>query len=88
MKLSEYLSSPAALSVGELRQRIGVRSDAQLRQWQHGYANRRPAPKTAVAIERETGGLVPRQVWYPDDWREIWPELAQQEQAGEVTSHA
>lgn len=33
--------------------------------------------KTCVAIERESGGAVTRMALRPD-WREIWPELAEQ----------
>ncbi|MBV7457340.1 helix-turn-helix domain-containing protein [Acidovorax sp. sif1233] len=76
MNLSEYLASPGALTVGELRKRSGVPSDAQIRQWQHGYANRRPGPTHCVAIERATSGAVTRRDLRPDDWHLIWPELA------------
>lgn len=36
--------------------------------------------RVAVApkLERITGGRVTRQVVCPDEWREIWPELADQ----------
>lgn len=37
-----------------------------------------PAEK-CTAIERATGGAVTRRDLRPDDWREIWPELAEQE---------
>ena len=32
--------------------------------------------KECVAIERATAGVVTRRHLRPDDWREIWPELA------------
>ncbi len=35
-------------------------------------------PKVAVRIERETLGVVGRAMLLPDDWQEIWPELANQ----------
>jgi DNA-binding transcriptional regulator YdaS (Cro superfamily) len=76
MKLHEYLSSPGSLTVAQLRAMIGARSDAQVRQWQHGYSDRKPSPEYAVAIERATGGAVKRQDLRPDDWHRIWPELA------------
>jgi DNA-binding transcriptional regulator YdaS (Cro superfamily) len=76
MKLHEYLSSPGALTVAQLAERIGAKSDAQIRQWQHGYADRKPGPEYCVAIERETGGKVTRKDLRPDDWQAIWPELA------------
>lgn len=75
MNLSEYLSSPGALSVAELRKGIGAPNDAQIRQWQHGYENRKPGPLYCVAIERATNGVVTRQSLRPDDWHLIWPEL-------------
>jgi DNA-binding transcriptional regulator YdaS (Cro superfamily) len=75
MKLNDYFASSGALTVAELRDRIGVSSDAQIRQWQHGYANRQPSPEYAVAIERETGGAVSRWDLRPSDWHLIWPEL-------------
>ena len=75
MNLSEYLASPGALTVGELRMRAGVSSDAQIRQWQHGYANRRPGPAHCLAIERATNGAVTRRDLRPDDCHLIWPDL-------------
>lgn len=80
MTLDEYLKSPGGLTVAELRAAIGAKSDAQIRQWQHGYADRLPGPAYCVAIERETRGHVTRQDLRPDDWHLIWPELAQAEQ--------
>ncbi|MDH4417685.1 MAG: YdaS family helix-turn-helix protein [Acidovorax sp.] len=84
MNLSEYLASPGALTVGDLRKRAGVSSDAQIRQWQHGYANRRPGPAHCVAIEKATEGAVTRRDLRPDDWHLIWPELADAEPTQEV----
>lgn len=81
MKLSEYFLLPQALSVAELRQRIGAKSDAQVRQWRDGFQDRRPSPVYASALERETKGLVSRKDWYPDEWHLIWPELATQKEA-------
>lgn len=78
MNLSEYLASPGALTVGELRKRAGVSSDAQIRQWQHGYANRRPGPAHCLAIERATEGAVTRRDLRPDDFHLIWPDLTAQ----------
>lgn len=41
---------------------------------------RRPIPiERCVAIERATAGAVTRQDLRPDDWRDIWPELAELE---------
>jgi DNA-binding transcriptional regulator YdaS (Cro superfamily) len=73
MNLREYLASPGALSVAQLKERIGAKSDDQVRQWQHGYAGRKPDPGYCMAIRKATGGLV--EVWdlRPDDWHRIWP---------------
>jgi DNA-binding transcriptional regulator YdaS (Cro superfamily) len=73
MKLHEYLSSDGALTVAQLRERIGVKSDAQVRQWQHGYADRRPSPEHCIAIERATEGKVRLWDLRPNDWHRIWP---------------
>ena len=79
MNLHEYLSSPGALSVAQLRERAGVKSDAQIRQWQHGYAGRKPSAGYCVAIEKATGAQVTRQELRPDDWAGIWPELEEKQ---------
>lgn len=43
-------------------------------QWAHGC---KPVPPTrCTAIEKVTGGAVTRRDLRPDDWQEIWPELA------------
>jgi len=76
MNLSEYLNEEGALSIQRLREMIGAKSDAQIRQWQYGYAGRIPSPAYAVAIERATNGAVTRRDLRPDDWHLIWPELA------------
>ena len=75
MNLHEYLATEGALSVAQLREAIGAKSDAQIRQWQHAYDDRRPGPAHAVAIERVTDGLVRRWDVRPNDWHRIWPEL-------------
>lgn len=76
MNLREYLALNIALSVAELAQRVGV-SDMQVRQWQHGYKQRKPSPAYCVAIEQATGGVVRRRDLRPGDWHLIWPELVQ-----------
>ncbi len=63
MKLHEYLALESSLTVAQLAERINVKSEQQIRQWQHGYADRKPSPVYAVAIERETGGKVPVEEW-------------------------
>lgn len=75
MNLNDYLKRPGSLSVGQLRAAIGIKSDAQIRQWQHGYADRLPSPENCVGIEQATGGEVMRWDLRPEDWHRIWPEL-------------
>jgi len=75
MNLDQYLTREDALSVAQLRERIGVKSDIQVRQWRHGYAGRRPSPEYATAIEIATGRMVRRWDTRPEDWHRIWPEL-------------
>ncbi|AVS86317.1 hypothetical protein C8246_17120 [Paracidovorax avenae] len=80
MTLHEYLQQHGALSVRQLRLRMAqygspIKSDAQIRQWQHGYAQRIPSPLNCVAIEQATGGQVTRKDLRPHDWAAIWPEL-------------
>lgn len=80
MNLHEYLSSPGALTVAQLREKIGALSDAQIRQWQHGYAGRKPSFDNCVAIELATGGLVTVEELRPGElWMRIadpaWPNL-------------
>lgn len=84
MKLREYFSHQVGLTVSELRQRIGAKSDAQIRQWQHGYAGRLPSPENCVAIELATNGAVTRRDLRPEDWQRIWPELAEPTQSERV----
>lgn len=78
MKLHDYLKSPGALTVAQLREAIGARNDDQVRQWQHGYAGRLPSPENCAAIERATEGAVTCEELRPDDaWTRIkdraWP---------------
>lgn len=84
MKLHDYLLRPDALSTSELAKEVGVKDPAQVRQWRHGYGNRRPGPENCVDIERVTGGLVRRWDLRPDDWHRIWPELIGAEGAPDV----
>lgn len=76
MRLHDYLENhPGALTIAQLRERIGIKSDIQIRQWRHGYADRQPSPEYATAIEIATGRVVMRWDLRPKDWHRIWPEL-------------
>lgn len=74
MNLKTYFSQINSKSINELSLDIGV-SAAQLRQWVHGYQNRRPSPENCVAIEFVTDKKVTRKDLRPNDWQKIWPEL-------------
>ena len=76
MNLHDYLNSPGSLTVSELAKAIGVKNPAQVRQWQHGYANRLPSPENCWAIEQATEAKVTRRDLRPDDCERIWPDLA------------
>ncbi|MEX3614344.1 MAG: YdaS family helix-turn-helix protein [Burkholderia gladioli] len=85
MNLDQYLSRPDCLTVSGLRARMSamgyrVKSNAQIRQWRHGYAGRIPGPENCTGLERATDGAVTRRDLRPDDWHLIWPELAQQQE--------
>jgi DNA-binding transcriptional regulator YdaS (Cro superfamily) len=91
MDLNEYLALPSSLSISALRARMvelgsTIKSDAQIRQWRHKYADRLPDPANCVLIERATGGKVTRQRLRPDDWQAIWPELAKRKTAAKATA--
>jgi DNA-binding transcriptional regulator YdaS (Cro superfamily) len=75
MNLDQYLDEPDALTVAQLRERVGVKSDIQIRQWRHGYHDRQPSPEYAMAIELATDGRVRRWDTRPKDWYRIWAEL-------------
>ena len=86
MDLDQYLSSPGAMTVTQLRQRMqalgyDVKSNAQIRQWRHKYAGRGPSEANCMGLELATGGAITRKEMRPDDWHLIWPELAATEPA-------
>lgn len=41
-----------------------------------GYRQKKASAEMAVGIERATEGQVTRQMLRPNDWRRLWPELA------------
>lgn len=71
MKLSDYLNSHGSQSV--LARGIGAQPQL-VWQWVKGV---RPVPVSrCLPIEHFTAGAVTRKDLRPDDWHEIWPELA------------
>lgn len=71
--LSDHLNTlePKARTV--LCKRIGT-TEGYIRK--AASAGQLMEPARCVKTERETNGKVTRQQLRPDDWRDIWPELA------------
>ncbi|MEQ6437191.1 YdaS family helix-turn-helix protein [Comamonas sp. w2-DMI] len=82
MKLNEYILTQGRGAIGRLAASIGAHAP-DVSRWISG---KRPIPeKAAVAIETATRGAVTRPEMRPDDWQDIWPELAlpaHQQEAG------
>lgn len=72
MKLSEWLDLERGRGAS-LAVCMGV-SPVLISQWSNGP--RVPPIERCVPIERATGGEVTRRDLRPDDWQELWPELA------------
>lgn len=71
MKLKDYVAERGVTA--SLARQIGAQPQLMW-QWASGV---RPVPiERCVAIERATEGAVTRRDLRPDDWHEIWPELA------------
>lgn len=72
MKLSEYLSQGRGRKAA-MAKALGIKPP-NVTDWAKGE---RPVPKMYGAlIEQITGGQVTRQEMFPDEWQQIWPELA------------
>lgn len=52
-----------------------VKSDAQIRQWQHGYGGRTPSAENCTGIWLASNKKVTRQALRPSDYWLIWPDL-------------
>ena len=86
----EHIIDTAARAVGNmssLAAKLGVTKAAV---WQWKKDGRKIPIEHCVPIERATGGAVTRCDLRPDDWRDIWPELAdsQEKQAPALTQQA
>lgn len=79
MDLKSYLSTLPRGSHGEFAGKVGIDRVylSQIASRRQGERSFVPSPALAVRIERATGAHVTRKDLRPDDWREIWPELAE-----------
>lgn len=80
MNLKTY-SASTEIRKADLARSVGV-SPALLHQWIEGI--RPVAIRHCLAIERATDSQVTRKDLRPDDWQNIWPELA----SSATTPHA
>ena len=71
MKLSDYLTGHGSQT--DLARAISAQPQLV---WQWSKGVRKIPVERCVAIERATNGAVTRKDLRPDDWEEIWPELA------------
>ena len=75
MNLSDYLTNAGRGGKSNLARKIGGHA-SDLSDWLSGD---RPVPvHRCTAIEAATDGAVTRRDLRPDDWQQIWPELATQ----------
>jgi len=75
MNLKEYITKIDSAS--SLAQRLKV-PNVSVSNWANG---KRPIPiRWMPIIEKQTNGLVTRKDLCPNNWHELWPELAQQDQ--------
>ena len=72
-KSAKMLMWLKGLSNDEARERVGA-SYSYLRLIAYGY--KRPSAKIATAIEKATCGDITRKELRPEDWQDIWPEIA------------
>lgn len=83
MKLSDYLESQGRGAKSRLAAQVGGYA-SDVSDW---LAGNRPIPvHRCAAIERATGGAVTRRDLRPDDWAQIWPELAAGQQTPAVVA--
>lgn len=73
MQFKTYFFSLSKQERADFAKKVGT-SPGHLTNFSYGYT---PLdPKVCVAIERESFRVVTRQELKPNDWQEIWPELA------------
>lgn len=80
MDLRSYLDTLPLGGVAEFADRCGI-STSYLQQLaaelpSASGSKRRPSPSLCVCMERESGGQLARQALRPEDYADIWPDLA------------
>lgn len=78
MDLKTYLSTLPRGSHADFASRVGIDRVylSQIASRKGGERTFVPSPALAVRIEQASGAQVTRRDLRPDDWRQIWPELA------------
>lgn len=74
MRLLNYLTDAPYGEQQAIANAIGA-TKSDLSNWKHGKLS--VPVKYCVAIERATKGAVTRRDLRPNDWADIWPELAE-----------
>jgi DNA-binding transcriptional regulator YdaS (Cro superfamily) len=81
MELRAYLDTLPHGGVADFAKKCGIAESylfqlAPTKLAKEAEKRRVASPALAVVIERESGGLVTRQDSRPDDYADIWPDLA------------
>jgi len=84
MQLSDWLKAKYGRGQ-ELASAIGVPQSFVVKM---AKGQKQVPAERCVAIERATAGVVTRRDLRPDDWREIWPELASDTPTTTITEPA
>ena len=74
MDLRTYLDKAGHGASRRMAQALGAYA-SDVSNWASG--RRKPGVAVCVAIEQHTSGEVTRRDLRPDDWQDIWPELAE-----------
>lgn len=78
MDLRSYLDTLPHGGISDFAAVCGI-SEVYLHQLAVGQGGRRAAPKLAAKIEKLSGGSVTRKELRPEDYAEVWPDLAADE---------
>lgn len=72
----QHIIDIAARSVGNMSSLASMLGVTKAAVWQWKKDGRKVPIEHCVSIERMTNGVVTRRDLRPDDWQDIWPELA------------